>query len=419
MSQSRDSKYEKNLFILGLFPIILIIISLIFSDIGDLFKGLIQIVVHPDVLLVDYLEVAGLYPTLFNVGFTTLITIVLIYIFRVPLTGPLISAVLTIAGFSFMGKNFFNIWPIFFGGYLFSKFSKTKIENVIVPIYFATTMGPIFTKIAFGLGLDYVISIPLTFLVGGIIGFFLVPIASHLVKAHDGYNLYNIGFVGGVISIFVASTMRSLGVELTTQSVISTAYSDILKYGITVASLLYIVIGYLLNNKSFKGYGKVFDYSGRLFANFVDELGYGIAYINIGLMGLISVAYVLLVKSTFNGPILAGILTVAAFSSFGKNPKNSIPVMLGIFVASKLPIYTTNHTTTVIAALFGTTLAPIAGEYGPIAGFVAGLMHMIIAPNLSVVHGGMHLYNNGFSGGIVGMLMAPVLNYFFVKNSDK
>ena len=48
------------------------------------------------------------------------------------------------------------------------------------------------------------------------------------------------------------------------------------------------------------------------------KYGYGLTYINMGMMGLISVAFVTFTGQTFNGPILAGLFTVVGFSAMGK-----------------------------------------------------------------------------------------------------
>ncbi|MBE0601541.1 MAG: DUF1576 domain-containing protein, partial [Firmicutes bacterium] len=65
---------------------------------------------------------------------------------------------------------------------------------------------------------------------------------------------------------------------------------------------------------------------------------------------------------------------------------------------------------TIIAALFGTTLAPIAGRYGVFAGIIAGFLHMSLVTNVGFLHAGMNLYNNGFSGGFVAALLYPLLD---------
>ena len=62
-----------------------------------------------------------------------------------------------------------------------------------------------------------------------------------------------------------------------------------------------------------------------------------------------------------------------------------------------------------LALLFSTTLAPIAGEFGVLAGLIAGYLHSSVALNVGIVYGGMNLYNNGFAGGIVAIFMVPVI----------
>jgi hypothetical protein len=64
-----------------------------------------------------------------------------------------------------------------------------------------------------------------------------------------------------------------------------------------------------------------------------------------------------------------------------------------------------------LAALFGTTLAPLAGEFGPIAGVLAGFLHLAVVDRSAAWHGGMNLYNNGFSGGLVATLFMAVLEW--------
>ena len=43
------------------------------------------------------------------------------------------------------------------------------------------------------------------------------------------------------------------------------------------------------------------------------------------------------------------------------------------------------------------------------AGLLAGYLHSSVALNVGIVYGGMNLYNNGFAGGIVAILLVPVI----------
>jgi hypothetical protein len=113
-----------------------------------------------------------------------------------------------------------------------------------------------------------------------------------------------------------------------------------------------------------------------------------------------------------DGPIIGGILTVVGFSAFGNHPGNSIPIMVGVFFGGVLKVWDIQTTPTIIAGLFGTTLAPIAGRYGAYAGVLAGFLHLSMVMNIGVVHGGTNLYNNGFSGGLIASILVPVFECF-------
>ena len=51
----------------------------------------------------------------------------------------------------------------------------------------------------------------------------------------------------------------------------------------------------------------------------------------------------------------------------------------------------------------------MAGEFGAVAGIIAGFLHSSVALNVGIVYGGMNLYNNGYAGGIVAVFMVPVV----------
>ena len=65
--------------------------------------------------------------------------------------------------------------------------------------------------------------------------------------------------------------------------------------------------------------------------------------------------------------------------------------------------------------LFGTCLAPVAGYYGWPFGFLAGFIHAAMVNNVAFLHGGLNLYNNGFSGGFVAAVLVPVFDIFLKR----
>lgn len=81
----------------------------------------------------------------------------------------------------------------------------------------------------------------------------------------------------------------------------------------------------------------------------------------MGLVGLMLSSYVLLVGGQLNGPVIGAILSAVGFSAFGCHLKQ-FPILVGIFIAS---LFGTFHEITstgmLVAAVFGTGLAPISG----------------------------------------------------------
>lgn len=98
------------------------------------------------------------------------------------------------------------------------------------------------------------------------------------------------------------------------------------------------------------------------------------------------------------------------FSAYGVHLRNSIPIVLGVYLTSFLTGGDPNSASVLLTTLFGTTLAPIAGYYGPVAGLLAGGLHMALVSNVGFLHGGINLYNNGFSGGFIAAFLVPILD---------
>src|SRR5260370_35575588 len=83
--------------------------------------------------------------------------------------------------------------------------------------------------------------------------------------------------------------------------------------------------------------------------------------------------------------------------------------MLGVFIGSLRKPWTASDPSVTLAALFGTTLAPIAGRFGWQWGIVAGVVHSSAALRVGPLHAGLDLYNNGFAAGRVASLLLPVV----------
>ena len=337
---------------------------------------------------------------------------------KIMMEGPVIAAIFTVGGFALFGKNLANIWPIIIGVWLHSRWRKQKFGKFILPALFGTALSPVVSQIAFGFGLPPVLAYILAITVGLAIGFAIPPLANQFVVFHQGFNLYNIGFTSGIIGMAIMSVFRAFGYDVAARTrFIATGYNEPLAIWLFAFFTLMLLAGLLMTNILAKAMSIVWRQGGRLVSDFVKTAGFGPSLINMALLGYLSTAYVLLVGGDLNGLTVGGIFTVIGFGAFGKHVLNVAPIIIGVYLATLLKIFDTNSTEALLAALFGTTLAPLAGTYGWSYGIAAGFIHTSVVMNVGYIHGGMNLYNNGFAGGFVAAFLVPL--YDLLKNRER
>lgn len=402
--------------VLYILPLAMLLYAFLISTPYELAKGLHIILKSNDILLTDYLLIAGMGPTLLNAACVLLLNLWLIRRLDLKPNGIIIAALFLLTGFSFMGKNIFNIWPFYLGGYLYSRYHGISYKNVVIINMFSTTFSPLTSLIGITMTNSVLEGIIVMAIVGGIIGFIMPTVSAHMLTFHAGYSLYNMGVAAGFVGMIVYTLLQYADVVVqTNQLVLQTN-----PIGLIVFLLLYcitlIAIGYWINGKTFKGYRHILTHSGRIVTDIIKQDGFGLSLINMGLLGLMSIGFVFIMGGIFNGPTIAAMLTVMGFGAFGKHPKNVWPIILGVVIGWQFFDLETPVTTIMISALFGTTLAPIAGEYGVVWGLIAGILHAAFIQNIGSLHGGLVLYNNGFSGGIIAAILVPVIDAFKKEN---
>lgn len=394
------------------FAVVLLILAFAFNSPEELLRGSLIILQSPANLLTDYFALANVGSALLNASVMAFFSIGIIALSRAQITGSLIAAVFTVTGFSLFGKNLYNSLPIILGVICYGKLIRTSFQHQLLPAFFGTALGPLVSEFSFNLGLPLSQGIPLGVIIGFLTGLVLPILAAPFLRFHQGFNLYNIGFTSGIIGMFFVAVLRSFGVEVDAVFLLSNGNNPTFIFVLYPLFLAMLLFGLACNQWSFKWLGNIVNRSGRLASDFLSVAGFGATLINMALLGVFSTSYVLLVGGDLNGPVIGGIFTVIGFGAFGKHIKNVIPILLGIFLVGLFNKDDLFSTPALLAALFGTTLAPISGYYGPVAGVIAGALHMTMTMNISYLHAGMNLYNNGFSGGFVAAALVPIFNKF-------
>lgn len=375
----------------------------------DVLLGFITIITSTSILVTDYLTIAGFSATILNVMLILIFNLILLKIYKVKMRGVSFAAIFTVFGFAFFGKNILNILPIYFGTYLFSKYENENFSKYVVISMFATGLSPI---VSFGFDRSYWMCI-LGVILGIIYGFVIPTFSAHVIRFHNGYSLYNTGFAGGICAIIIYGVLKTFNIESYSKSVYESNYAFELNMIILVISLMYLIIG-LVTKDNKKSYKKLLSMSGRAVTDFTMIFGRALTYINIGSIGLIALVVILITRVPTSGVVFGATSTIIGFGAFGKHPKNIIPIMIGVLIVGHLVNNGFNNDI-LVAALFSTTLAPIAGDFGFVAGMVAGGLHYSIVTSSSDWQGGMNLYNNGFASGFVAAIMGSILDTINLK----
>lgn len=410
----------KNKRFLITFNILLIIFGILFEPNISILFNLIKIINGSDALITDYFIKGSIGSTFLNAGSVGLLSTILLSKFKKDFIGIDFAAIMLMSGFSFMGKNIFNVWPIIFGTYIYTKVNKVAFKDYLPTAYFSSALGPIVSQFTFVNQfnlIEMLVGLCLSILAG-----FLIPtIAKHARKLHKGYNLYNVGFSAGIISTIYVFVIHLFNYEIKRELLYYYEINYLSYLTIIIVSLSLIVYAYLKDKKSLITYQNLLKTSGHNI-DYLTTYNFETVMINTSMNMLITTFILITFKIPINGPIICGLLTIAGFSAYGKHLRNITPIYLGVILFTLLSKYNLSDPGVSLSMLFLTGLAPFVGQYGIILGIIAGMLNIALALNTSVLHAGLNLYNTGFSIGILLMVILPVIDLlkkFMQFNSRK
>ena len=410
MGKEKSLSREKQFLLLALIPVYFIAAGFYFQSFEEIARGIYAMVVEPDILITDYIAVGGIGAAFVNAGVMMLLSIAMIYYLGKEMDGHTITSSCLMFGFSLFGKNILNIWAILLGVYLYAKYHKTHMSRYIYIGLYGTSLSPIITQIMNLVHLPFGLRLLIMLLIGIWIGFVLPPLSTHVHYAHQGYSLYNVGFSAGIIATVIASAMKSFGVSTEARLIWSSGNNRILFFLLFLLFVGMMTGAVVFGGKTlYESYRRILKTSGVSGTDYLEEEGGAAVSLNMGINGLFATLFVLAVGGELNGPTIGGIFTIVGFSATGKHVRNIFPIMIGVCIASLTGFWNINDPSAMLALLFSTTLAPVAGEFGVFWGVLAGFLHASVALNIGIVYGGMNLYNNGFAGGIVAIFLVPVI----------
>ena len=411
-----------------------------------------RILVTPGPLVTDYFNIGSLPAAFLNAGLCGSV----MSAFMILLPGP--SHVNTLAGYflviahCFYGLNFLNMWPCFLAPFLYLKIKGLDYNQNLHVCMFATCFSPFVSELLFrycntgafiiGEGRTSPKGILLTLCFSVILAF-VAPAVLPGVKAwHKGYNLYNGGLAYGMFGFLVFNFLyRTVGVTapsipVYTNGVYNRFGNSYQLFGNLFFLLLFLLclqVGWYLNGKSFHGLRHLLLDTGYQ-SNFAKKYGMPLCLINIGLYGLLFLGYINLVISLtsgagFTGPTFGVIFAALTFTSMGQHPRNVWPIFLGFPLLNLIAtlfnhfvgghaVWTVSTQAYINSVAFATGLCPIVGRYGEAAGVAAGVLCAALCTATGALHGGLMLYNGGFTAGIAALILIPLLEHYVKTPRD-
>lgn len=397
--------------------VILVAAALILDSPQDIVRGLWTIFISRSILVTDYAALAGMGAMLVSSVLVATLSLTMMLVGRVKASGGIIMGLWLVLGFGFFGKNLMNTIPLVMGVLLFARFKKMPFRDVAVTSMMCATVAPIVSEVAYltssvqigGMVLLQPWGAIVGLFVGIFVGFIFVPLAAAMGKVHGGYLLYNAGFVGGLIATFTVSILRSGGFEIAAMRIWAYEYTVPLAILMYIISAFFIVLGLILGGREkWESMKKINKHTGRLLTDYYALYG-NVTYLNMGILCVLGTTWTLAVGAPINGATMGGIFCIVGFGALGKNLKNVIPIMIGCTLSA---LWNVNHVTAptnILAILFGTGIAPLAGKFGLWWGILCGFIHVNIVSFVGLLNGGLNLYNNGFAGGFMVVFMMPIM----------
>lgn len=390
--------------------LLFIITAFIHDAPRDIFRGMVKISLSRSVLITDYMAVGGLGAMLVNSAVVGIFCIIMLLAAAVKPNGSIIMALWLTAGFSMFGKNLFNMLPLTFGVWLYSRYRKQPFINFTLVALLSATLSPVVSGIAFHQDIPRWLSVPLGIFLGVFAGFIFPELSTFTVRVHGGFNLYNMGFAGGIISTLFVSVLASMNVQMDTELIWSEGIDNVLLGLLYVLSAGMFLYGLFFDKKfTPPAYRRFLRHSGRAVTDFYIQYGDSV-YVNMGVLCGLSTTMLVLIGGDLNGPTLAGIFTIVGFGAFGKHLLNVLPVLIGAILSTHVNVWDPRTPSNTLAILFSTGLAPIAGQYGMIWGLIAGFLHVNLVMHISFLNSGLNLYNNGYAAGLVALLLLPIID---------
>ena len=366
--------------------------------------------------LTDPIATVGLSAALFNSGTMGLLAWCALWLSQIRPTGRAFAPFFLCIGAGLLGGDLLSGLPITLGGFLYAALRKEPPAKSVLFALYGCALSPAVASFYMGLHGPTPWSIVLGLLLAVFIGFLCTPLVLGIRPLHHGFNLHSMGIPLGVISVVLYAVYRSAILHMVswtdTQSLPLLLGDSQHAFFFPFFGLIFLallMLGRAIHKSQDPAYKELFSHSG-LEADFISLFGMANVFQNMGLMGLMFLAYFFLISAPFNGAAASALLFALCWSAAGAHPRNTAPILVTYSLMSLLPGLNLNAPELVVGVGFAVGLAPIYGRLGWAYGLLAAGLHACLMPLLLHTGGGFNLATGALATGIVALALYPILS---------
>ena len=413
-----------------------VVAAVILPDRSTMFTGLWKIWTQTCKISTNYFALGGYSATFLNMGLVGLFCTALCCLPGAKPNNVTTLGVLLTIGFASWGMNPVNMIPTILGVCLYALVKKEKLGSVSNAMLYSTGIAPLISDLLFRYpGLEYVgfnwFGLAIALFVGLVIGFFLPAGLTHAPNIHKGFDHYSAAVPIGMTAFFLRAALYTVALNQNPGDLSTMAALDVtLRLGSNIFGVVVFVLciaaAFLMGCKP-ADYWKLLKDSGHS-VSFTAKYGFAPFLMNVGVFGLMILAYYNLTGGPWTGMTLGIVFCMLATCNSGSHPGNVWPIMAGYALTSWLFGWifpgdnfalTLGNQSIMIGLCYANGLSPISGKYGVGYGILAGGLHYLLVTAVPSMHGGFCLYNGGFTAALICLMFVPQLERFCKTKEER
>ena len=417
------------------FSLNFLVAAVFMPDRHDMQEGLWRILNSPTKSATNFFDIGGYSATFLNMGLVGLICTALYCTPGRQANNAATLVTLLTVGFGSWGIHILNIWPTIIGVAIHCIVKGEKLGSRTNAMLFTTGLAPFMSELMVRYPKPEVVGIhptgvALALIVGILVGYFMPAGLDNSPKIHKGFALYSAALPIGMTAFLLNGFLyKAMGIPVPDAvSDLSVMDPVICNTFCIVLFSLFIIVALLMGCTP-KHYIRSI-LSPQHVVHFGAAFGNGAMLMNAGVFGFFILGYFNLVGAQFNGIVFGSVFCMLSTCNSGSHPLNAIPIVMGygfaeFFFQTMTPFsggevtHLLRSQSLIVGICYANGLSPIAHEYGWRYGILVAAMHFCMVTTTPQLHGGMCLYNGGFTAALVCLLILPGMERHFRTKHER